>query len=151
MRNLPIVLQDILKSDEFSAIGSLLSIAGFILSLVVLWNVRKLRNAYRLRARGPSLIRELSRTASNLNKFLNEFADSLPQVKEEMARVSVRLRSIRRNVSREQRRSINNALRYIDQCEITVQNEESVRTVYIEIIKVIEELKDYQKDLDWEV
>ena len=40
---------------------------------------------------------------------------------------------------------------YIDQCEVNVQNEEQVRLVYVEIIKVIEELKDYQKDLDWEV
>lgn len=41
-------------------------------------------------------------------------------------------------------------LRSIDQCEITVENEERVRRVYIDLIKVTEELKDYHKDLDWE-
>lgn len=106
---------------------------------------------FRFRARAPLLIKELSRAGSNLNRFLNEYDDSLPQVKEEMTRAAVKLRSLRRNVNREQRRSIKRVLRYIDRCEVSVQNEDNVRVVYIEIIKVIEELKDYQKDLKWEV
>ena len=39
---------------------------------------------------------------------------------------------------------------YIDQCEVNTENERQVRSTYVEIIKVIEELKDHQKDLDSE-
>jgi hypothetical protein len=68
-----------------------------------------------------------------------------------MTRAAVKLHSIKRNVTRNQRKSIKRVLGYIDHCEVSVQNEERVRVVYIEIIKVTEELRDYQKDLHWEV
>ena len=122
-----------------------------MISVFVLWNIRKIRTAYRFRARGPSLIKELSSAKNNLKKFLNEYDDSLSQIREEMTKVAVKLRSLRRNVARNQRKSIKRVIGYVDQCEVTVQNEERVKIVYMEIIKVIEELKDYQKDLDWEV
>lgn len=82
---------------------------------------------------------------------MNEYEDSLSQVREEMTRAAVKLHSIKRNVTRNQRKSIKRVLSYIDHCDVSVQNEERVRVVYIEIIKVIEELKDYKKDLEWEV
>jgi len=75
----------------------------------------------------------------------------LPQVREEIGRVAVKLRSLKRKLRGEQKRSVKRALLYIDQCDVSVQNEEHVRLVYVEIVKVIEELKDYQKDLDWEM
>jgi hypothetical protein len=146
----PTLIESFLTRDNFSTLGTIFSIASFVLSIFVLWNVRKLRNAYRLRARGPSLIRELSKASSNLSKFLNEYDDSLSQVKEELAKAAVKLRRLRRNVNRDQKQSIRRVLQAIDQCEVTVQNEEE-GLVYIEIVKVTEELKDYQKDLDWEV
>lgn len=73
-----------LSRETLYVVSSIFSIASFVLSIFVLWNVRKLRNAYRLRARGPALLRELSKAVSNLSKFLNEYEDSLPQVKEEL-------------------------------------------------------------------
>ena len=95
--------------------------------------------------------RDLSKARSNLSKFLNEYNESLPQVKEELAKAGAKLRRLRQNVNREQKRAIQHALQTIDRCQVTVENEEEVRLVYIEIVNVTEELKDYQKDLDWEV
>ncbi|MFZ0751140.1 MAG: hypothetical protein WAM70_17385, partial [Pyrinomonadaceae bacterium] len=70
---------------------------------------------------------------------------------EELGRVAVKLRSLRRKLSGEPRKSVKRVLRYVDQCEVSVQNEQQVRLVYVEIAKVVEELREYQKDLDWEV
>lgn len=151
MTRLSSVFQSLLNRETLSLVADFLSLAGFILSVFVLWNVRKLRNVYRLRARGPALIKELGKASTNLSKFLNELADFLPQVKEEMARAAVKLRALRRHTGSDQKRTIKRVLRAIDQCEITVENEEQVRLVYIEILKISEELKDYQKDLNWEV
>ena len=60
-------------------------------------------------------------------------------------------RSRERAVNSRPKRSVKRVLSYVDQCEVTVQNEEQVRLVYGELLKVIEELKDNQKDLDWEM
>lgn len=146
---LPSIAQ-VFTRENFNLIGNAFSIAGFGISVWLLWNVRTIRNAYRFRARGPLLLKELSKTSKNINKFLNEYDDSLGQIREEITRAAVKLRSLRRNVTRAQRQSIKRVLGYIDHCEISVQNEEQVRIVYIEIFKIIEELKDYQEDLKWE-
>jgi len=151
MSGLPTIVDNLANRETFYIIGNIFSIASFILSIIVLWNIRKLRNAYRLRARGPSLLKDLSKAASNLSKFMNAYTDFLPQITEELGRVAVKLRSLKRKLSGDQKRSAKRALLYIDQCQVSVQNEEQVRLVYVEIVKVIEELKDHQKDLDWEM
>jgi hypothetical protein len=82
---------------------------------------------------------------------MNEYGEFIPQIAEELGRVFVKLHSLKRKLSGTPRRSVKRVLAYIDQCEVSVQNEEQVRRTYIEIVKVIEELKDNQKDLDWEM
>src|ERR1043165_2732326 len=99
MDGLPSIFKNLFTRENFYVIGNVFSIASFIISIFVLWNIRKIRSAYRFRARGPSLIKELSASTKNLNKFSNEYADSLSQIKEEMTRVAVKLRSLRRNVA----------------------------------------------------
>jgi hypothetical protein len=151
MIGLPTTLVNFLTRENFYIIGNIFSIASFVLSMIVLWNIRKLRNAYRLRARGPALIRDLSKATASLSKLMNEYAEFIPQVSEEMGRVGVKLRSLKRKLSGPPKRSVKRVLAYVDHCEVTVQNEERVRLVYGELLKVIEELKDNQKDLDWEM
>ena len=96
------------------------------------------------------MIRDLSKAASNLSKFMNDFDEFIPQVSQELGKVSVKLKSLERKLTGDPKKSVKRLLLYIDQCEVSVQNEERVRLVYGEILKVIEELKDNQKDLDWE-
>ncbi len=55
-----------------------------------------------------------------------------------------------RKLSGNQRSSVKGVRKLVDQCEIMSQNKERIRHVYIELIKLIEELKDHQKDLPWE-
>src|SRR5260370_9506588 len=94
MTDLPTSVKNLLNRETFYIIGNIFSIASFILSIFVLWNIRKLRNAYRLRARGPSLLRDLSKAASNLSKFMNAYDDFLPQINEELGRGPLNLRSL---------------------------------------------------------
>ncbi len=144
-------VQKILTRDTFFFVGNLLSIVSFVLTIFVLLNVRKLRNAYKLRGRGPSLIKDLSKCASNLSRFLNDYNEFLPQINEELAKVKAKLRSMERKLSRGPKKSVKHVITYIDQCEISAQNEKQVRETYVEIRKVIEELIENQKDLEWEL
>ena len=109
MIDLPATVRNLLSRETFYIIGNVFSIASFVLSIFVLWNIRKLRNAYRLRARGPSLLKDLSKAASNLSKFMNAYADFLPQITEELGRVAVKLRSLKRKLSGDQKRSAKRA------------------------------------------
>jgi ABC-type transporter Mla subunit MlaD len=97
------------------------------------------------------LIKELSKSASNLSSFLNEYNEFLPQVTEELGRAAVKLRSLKRKLSGTPKRSVGKVLEHIDRCEVSAQNEEQVRRTYIEIVKIVEELKENQKDLNWEL
>lgn len=151
MESLTRALQTLFSREAFFFVGNFLSIVSFVLTIFVWLNVRKLRNVYKLKARGPSLIKELSKSASNLSRFMNEYHEFVPQVTEELGKVAVKLHSLKRKLSGSPKRSVKQVLACIDQCEVSAQNEEQVRRTYIEIVKVIEELKDNQKDLNWEL
>lgn len=151
MEQLTSVAHALLSREGFFVVGNLLSIASFVLTIFVLLNVRHLRNAYKLRVRGPSLIRDLSKCASNLSGFMNDYHEFLPQIEVELGKVAVKLRSMKSKLNGSAKRSVKHVIAYIDQCEINAQNEQQVRRTYVEIRKVIEELKDNQKDLDWEL
>jgi Mg2+ and Co2+ transporter CorA len=151
MEGLTDLVRAVLNREALSIIADLLSIAGFILTIAVLLNVKNLKNAYKLRVRGPSLIRDLAKSTSALSSLMNDYREFRPQVAEELGKVSVKLHSMQNKVRGDARRSVKNVLLYIDRCEVNAENEDQVRRTYIEIVKVIEELKDYQKDLDWEL
>lgn len=137
--------------DPISLLGTIFSVASFIVSLVVLLSVRKLRMMYKLRVRGPSLIKDLSNSAANLSKYLSEYQDSIPQIQEELGRIAVKLKALEDKISGRVKASVTQLHDYVDQCEANAENEIEVRRVYLSVTKVTEELKDYQKDIDWEL
>jgi ribosomal protein L44E len=104
-----------------------------------------------LRARGPSLIRDLEKSKSTLTTCLNDYVEAIPQIAAEFGRVRAKLGSFERKVSGGRRRDVKRIRLLIDQCEVNAQNEAAVRNVHIELIKVIEDLKEHQKDLEWEI
>lgn len=106
---------------------------------------------YKLRVRGPSLIKDLSNSAANLSKYLSEYDDSIPQIQEELGRITVKLKALEDKVSGRVKASVTQLHGYVDQCEANAENESEVRKVYLSVTKVTEELKDYQKDVDWEL
>src|SRR5882672_2267297 len=124
MTSLSSIIKELYTRENFYVVGNIFSIASFILSIFVLWNIRKLRNAYKLRVRGPALIKDLTKAASNLSKLMNDYGEFIPQVSEEMGRVAVKLRSLGRKVSGPPKKSVKHVIEYIDHCEVSVQNEE---------------------------
>lgn len=80
------IVRKFLSRETFFIVGNLLSIASFVLTIFVLLNLRKLRNTYKLRVRGPSLIKDLSKCASNLSGLMDDYNESLPQITEELGK-----------------------------------------------------------------
>ncbi len=97
MDDLTSTISSLLTWNHISTVGDILSIASFVLTVFVLVETRKLRSIYILRMRGPSLIRELSKSASNLSNYVLEFEDSVPQIAEELGRIGVKLKCLKEN------------------------------------------------------
>jgi hypothetical protein len=142
--------ESLLSWDSISKIASVSSIASLLVTIWVLFETRKLRALYKLRVRGPVLIKDLHKMASNLSGYLNDYSDSTIRIAEELGKIGGKLNSLQTKLSGNPKNAVKRVRGYIDRCEVKSENEEQVRRVHIEIIKVIEELKDHQKDLDWE-
>jgi ElaB/YqjD/DUF883 family membrane-anchored ribosome-binding protein len=142
MTGFPNSLEGFLTWEIVSRIASLFSIASLIVTIWVLFETRKVR--------GPELIKDLHKMASNLSEYLNDYTDSTTQIAEELGKIGSKLKTLQAKLRGTQKNSVKRVRAYIDQYEIKAENEGQVRRVHLEIIKVIEELKDYQKDLDWE-
>jgi hypothetical protein len=143
-------LESLLSWEAFSKIASAFSIASFGLTLWVLLETRKLRALYKLRVRGPLLIKDLHKMTSTLSSYLNDYSNSIAQIDQELGKIGVKLKSLEVKLGGAPKRSVKLVRSYIDQYDVNIENEAQVRRTYVEIIKVIEELKDHQKDLDWE-
>ena len=130
-----------------SIIGTIVSIISLAVSIWVLSEVRDIRNASRMRVRGPGIIRELGRCSSNLSSFLDEFEDSLPQINDEFAKARAKLKYLRKSWPSDIKTSVRRLLKSIEKCEITVNNKDGIRRVYVEMNQVLEEVKDHQKDI----
>ncbi|MDQ1638229.1 MAG: hypothetical protein QOF62_1568 [Pyrinomonadaceae bacterium] len=88
--------------------------------------------------------------ASKLSEYLNDYSGSTTQIAEELGKIGSKLKTLTDKLKGEPKNSVKRVRDYVDQCEVRRDNQSQVRKVHIEIIKVIEELKDYQKDLGWE-
>jgi acyl-ACP thioesterase len=116
-------------------------------SVFVLIEVRKIKNAFKLRVRGPVIIKELVRYSSNLSGYLDEFEDSLPQIADELGKARAKLKYLKKTLSSDTKTSVKRLLKSIEKCEIKVDNKDGVRLVYVEMNQVLEEVKDHQKDI----
>src|SRR5262245_37030306 len=142
--------QNFLTLQAISLIADILSIAGFVVPVWVLLETRKLKSLYKLKVRGPSLIKDLHKMVLNLDDYINNYSNSLTQIAQELGRVEIKLKSLQTKLRGDPKSSVKLVRSLIDQCEVNVENKERVVRVHREIIKVLEELKDHQKDLDWE-
>jgi hypothetical protein len=116
----------------------------------VLYDTRKLRSFYKFRARGPTLIKELRGCSKRISDFLNEFDEFIPQISEELGRAVATLDALERKLKGHAKASTKKLKKRISSCKVRVENEDEIREIYIEMVKVVEEVRNYQRDLEWE-
>ncbi len=86
----------------------------------------------------------------NLADYINDYSNSITQIAQEFGRVEIKLKSLQAKLRGGPKNSVKLVRSLIDQCIVNIENEQQVRRVCREIAKVLEELKDHQKDLEWE-
>ena len=105
-----------------------------------------------LQAKG-SRPRSHQRTSKDCLKsrfLLDNYSTSITQIDQELGKVEIKLKSLEAKLIGAQKNSVKWVRSSIDQCEVNIENEQRVRRVCRQVVKVLEELKDHQKDLDWE-
>ncbi|MCI0697220.1 hypothetical protein L0337_35105 [candidate division KSB1 bacterium] len=92
-------------------LGSYASIIGLIISLYLIFGVRKLRkqfdNFILLKARVPELRKELEGVTSSVIKLMNEYPDSLRKIQSEFSKCDAILKNLGRKIKGEHKRSVN--------------------------------------------
>lgn len=90
----------------FSGVGSAASIISFVITLYLLYAVRKIKSFYVSKARIPELTEQLKEHASKLADFHRDFEESRQQVLLEIGRAEVTLKSLKKKVTRPTRKSV---------------------------------------------
>jgi hypothetical protein len=125
------------------------SIASLALTLLVYFNVRKLRRAYLFTARVPELTEELSSRASELARLHVTSAESRTQIQVLLAEVDVLMRSLKSKVDGSSRTSVKAVLLAIAEYEGN-ESADVVWRVYVAMQKCLAELRQTQLDLKWD-
>ncbi len=131
-------------------VASAASIVSFFLTIFVLYDTRRLRSFYKFRGGGPTLVKELRGCSQRISEFLNEYDEFIPQLSEELARSIAKLDSLERKLRGPAKVSARRLRRRISNYKADAGSEAEVREIYLEMVKVVEEIKGYQRDLDWE-
>ncbi len=139
-----------LWADWMTVIGFLISLTSLIISIVVLRNVRNIRNYYRLKVRGPELIKELTKLSSNLAELLEDFTSNRMDIQLGLAQSEGKLRRLEGMANKETKRTLKQLRITISSSSVTTDNEEEIRSIYVGMMKALEEVKDHQKDSDLE-
>ena len=129
--------------------GDIASLLSLALTMLVYFNVRKLRRAYLFTARVPELTEELTSKASELARLHATGEASKSQLQVVLAEVDVLSRSLKSKVDGNSRRAVKAVLVAM----MEYQGNESADTVwrvYVAMQKCLAELRQAQLDLKWD-
>ena len=92
-------------------IGSVASILGFLLTILIFLSLRSIRRFYVFTARVPELLSKLKKHAGEISKYQRNFSDSQQEIDLELKTAEVVLKSLKKKVGRQTKYSINKVLK----------------------------------------
>src|SRR5215208_3669499 len=136
-------------TPTLGTIADVLSILGFVLTVVVYVNVRKIKRGYLFVARVPELIEKLRINAAELVPLQLTFKDSTEQVQLTLGEAEGLLESIRSKVDGSPRAAVVRALKHVRRFPEKA-TASGLRETYVEIQKCLVVLREHERDLKWE-
>lgn len=143
------LLKSLFAGGLLGIIASYASIVSLALTIYVALNVGRIKNSYIFRVRAPGFERALKKHAAALTDYGNDFNKFTQEIGNELERADVKLRAMQGRMRGESRRAVKQLRGLIKEYE-QVPNETRFRVVYRKMQRVIEEVKEYQEDLDLE-
>jgi paraquat-inducible protein B len=132
-------------------IGDFASIISLLITILVFYNVRKIRQHYRSTARIALFIDRLERHILELARYLKDFENSQEEIEVELATSKATLKSATEWVEGPTKSSITQILSRIDRYLHTNRaNKEFLKKIFIEMVTVNGEVKNLQETQKWE-
>lgn len=135
--------------DLLADVGSIASLISLILTAIIYLDLRRIKNSYIFRIRSPQLVRFLTTKTSYLIDLAKDFPTDNNQINIELAKIDVRLNSMQGRMTGSTKKTVTNLRERIKVFEQS-PNEENFNQIYIFMIRVIEEIKELQQDLNLE-
>lgn len=138
-----------------STIANLASLIGLAISIVVLLNVRNIREDFIAAVRTPQLAEELIECASKLSKLIAEYSTCKDQIEDEIAICLAKVKSIKHKLRGANNKSCTNTVDELITMLSTYinvsdgRNKESARKIYTKLITLNEEVKNFIEDQKW--
>lgn len=141
-----------ISETNFSFLGSFASILGLFITLIIYYNISRIRKEYLIKGRGPAQFGELSAITSQLNKYYSEFGEHTYDIDTELSKLEVILDWFNKYVNKEIKKNIKLTKNYIseyrDENKSLVQKDNCWK-IYTQLIKIIAQLESMFKDKNW--
>jgi len=135
--------------NQLHTYGSISSILGAVITFYILWTIRKIRTHFLSKARIPEILRSLEKNAGDLSKYLREFNDSQREIATILGIVIAILKNLKPKISGVAVKSTKTALKRIRENQKSLTKDATWES-YNNLQALIEELRQYQKDIKWE-
>jgi hypothetical protein len=132
-------------------IGDFVSIASLLITIIVFYNVRKIRAYYSFTARIPALIDRLAGHTAKLAGYLKDFQNSSQPIEVELARSEATLELLKKMVDHDTKRSIEQVLTQIGRFRQTRPTSRyQLGKIHADMSKLADQVKDLQEERKWE-
>lgn len=141
-----------MENFSFSDVGSITSILAFFITLIILFNIRRIKNFYIFKIRIPELSKKLKIIVSNISDFSNDYESSVYSIDVEVAKCEVFLKSLKRKLPHSTKKSAKDLIKKLNDYQSTPnkKTEDNLRSIYVSVLKIIEEIKTIEEDYKWE-
>ncbi len=149
--------------------GTIASIISLFITIGIFFGIRKIKSYYIFTARVPEILDKLDQNASKIANYFNDFENSIRQISLEIAEVEVGLTSLKKKVKGKTKTSVTRLLNNIKSYEgpkiklwtvsfkksgtsskFKFTDKEKLWKLYIDLYKLIAEIKELQEDYKWE-
>jgi len=140
-------LASLLTLTDIASIASLISLA---VSIYVALSLRTIKKKYIFRLKAPEFMKALTKHASVLSTYGDDFENSIQEICDELAKVDVKLRTMKGRMRGASKKSVKQLRTLIKAYDKDSNDRQKFRLIYRGIQRVIVEVQESREELNLE-
>jgi hypothetical protein len=141
---------DFLTEIHITALVNVVSLIGFVLTIIVFLNVKRIVKYYVLLGRSPDLTSKIKKHSSNLSNYFNDFDNNRYSIHQELSLSEVTLKSLERKADGQVKKSVKDLGTKIRNFDWKNGSADDAREIHVGMLKLLEEFQDMRQDQEWE-